>query len=94
MLVPFRVIAMPRRGDITLLVQLSAGSRFEIETHPYEEEMYILRGRGYFREEGIIRPYGPDDIIVVPARTEHAFAQVSEETVLVKHVPDLYAAAA
>lgn len=93
-LVPYRVLKTRGRGDLTLLVRLAAGWRFGLETHPYEEEMCILRGKGIFREEGIIRPYGPGDLIIVPPRVEHSFARVDEDTILVKHCPDLYGAQA
>lgn len=71
----------PRLAGVdTGLVRMAAGLHFPPHRHDGEERSMILRGTYYDEVDG--KTYGPGDMVVMPAGSEHSFVVGKEEDLL------------
>jgi quercetin dioxygenase-like cupin family protein len=47
-----------------------------LHTHPWEHEVYVLRGEGIVVCEGKEHSFGPGAAMLVPSDTEHRFRNI------------------
>jgi mannose-6-phosphate isomerase-like protein (cupin superfamily) len=75
---PDRFVEMMRHG--TMSVELYAPRGRDLQTPHDQDELYVVwRGAGQFSLRGDRRPFGPGDVIFVPARAEHRFETFTED---------------
>ena len=60
-------------------ISLSVGSNTPFHAHPWEHEVYIVKGEGFLRDEDKKRKIKKDDFIFVPANEKHQFINSSKK---------------
>ena len=71
-----QVLIGPEHGApnfATRLFTVAPGGHTPLETHPWEHEVFVLRGEGVARSDSEQRPFGPGDAILVLPDEEHQF---------------------
>ncbi len=64
----------------TLSVELYAPRGEDPQTPHTRDEVYVVAaGRGQFRNGGERHPFGPGDVLFVPAAVEHRFEEFSDD---------------
>lgn len=64
----------------TLEVEIYAPRGSDDQTPHTRDEVYVVvQGRGYFRYGGKVEPFGPGDLLFVPAGVEHRFEDFSDD---------------
>lgn len=64
----------------TLEVGVYAPRGEDPQTPHRQDEVYVVvRGRGLFRRGETARPFGPGDVLFVPAGVEHRFERFSDD---------------
>ena len=67
-----------RHGSLS--VELYAPRGTDSQTPHTRDEVYlVMRGAGWFVNGGERHPFGPGDVLFVPAGTEHRFEEFTED---------------
>jgi mannose-6-phosphate isomerase-like protein (cupin superfamily) len=67
----------------TLLVEIYAPrGRDPQQPHARDEVYVVVNGRGHFRNADRRHPFGPGDLLFVPAGTEHRFEEFTDDLVV------------
>jgi mannose-6-phosphate isomerase-like protein (cupin superfamily) len=67
----------------TLLVEIYAPrGRDPQQAHTRDEVYVVVEGRGHFRNGERRHPFGPGDLLFVPAGAEHRFEEFTEDLVV------------
>ena len=66
------------RGTLSIELYAPRG-RDPQKPHTRDEVYVVLQGRGQFRSDGRSEPFGPGDVLFVPAGVEHRFEDFSED---------------
>jgi mannose-6-phosphate isomerase-like protein (cupin superfamily) len=73
-----RFAALLSRG--TLSIELYAPRGHDPQQPHRQDEVYVVvEGRGIFRQGTERQPFGPGDLLFVPAGEEHCFEQFSDD---------------
>jgi mannose-6-phosphate isomerase-like protein (cupin superfamily) len=76
-----RFVELLRHG--TLSVELYAPRGRDPQSPHTRDEVYVvIAGQGQFRNGGTRRPFGPGDLLFVPAGVEHRFENFSDDLVV------------
>ncbi len=72
------------RGDNVLLVMnwLEPGMEVRPHSHPFEQVVYIVKGRIRFRIGDEVVEGGPGSLIRIPPNVEHCGEPIGDETVM------------
>jgi quercetin dioxygenase-like cupin family protein len=86
--ITFRKTAADTGGELLAIdLELAPGGRVPggLHVHPEQEERFeVVRGRMRFRKGRKKIFAGPGDVVVVPPKTPHAFANAGQETALMR----------
>ena len=66
------------RGTLSIEFYAPRG-RDPQKPHTRDEVYVVLQGRGQFHSDGRSEPFGPGDVLFVPAGVEHRFEDFSED---------------
>lgn len=67
----------------TLLVEIYAPRGRDLQQAHTRDEIYVVaEGRGHFRNGPRRHPFGPGDLLFVPAGTEHRFEEFTQDLVV------------
>lgn len=73
-----RFATLLRRGS--LLVELYAPQGHDPQTPHAQDELYVvISGSGYFVNNGERKPFGPSDVLFVPAGFAHRFENFTDD---------------
>jgi mannose-6-phosphate isomerase-like protein (cupin superfamily) len=76
-----RFVELFRHG--TLSVELYAPRGRDPQSPHNRDEVYVVvAGQGQFRNGGTRHPFGPGDLLFVPAGVEHRFEEFSDDLVV------------
>jgi mannose-6-phosphate isomerase-like protein (cupin superfamily) len=77
-------------GGAPRFVTLLRHGSLEVEPHRRDELYLIVSGSGRFDNGGEVQPFGPGDLIFVPAQRPHRFIQFTDDfsTWVVFYGPD------
>jgi len=67
-----------QRGSLTVEFYAPRGSDPQ-KPHTRDEVYVVIRGRGQFRSGDGREPFGPGDVLFVPAGLEHRFEDFSDD---------------
>jgi hypothetical protein len=67
-----------RRGDLEFGIYAPRG-RDEQQPHDRDELYAVISGSGWFRNGARRHPFGPGDLLFVPAGTEHGFEEFDDD---------------
>lgn len=73
-----RFATLFQRGSLSVEIYAPQG-RDEQQPHRQDELYVIISGTGTFLNDGDRRPFGPGDVLFVPAGVEHRFEEFSED---------------
>lgn len=59
--------------------RVSPGGNTPFDRHPYEHEVYILRGRAKVRVGSTVKEVGKGDVVFVPSNREHQFKNTGKD---------------
>jgi quercetin dioxygenase-like cupin family protein len=86
--ITFRTTAAESNGELVAIdLELPSGARFPgpLHLHPLQEERFeVVKGTMRFRVRRERMIAGAGEVVVVPPRVRHDFANVGEETALVR----------
>jgi quercetin dioxygenase-like cupin family protein len=73
------------QGEVILMGMFSypAGGKAEPHTHPNEQIVSIIKGKGWMRIGDEEREVGPGDVVLIPANTEHGGEVYEDQEVIV-----------
>jgi len=75
---PLRFATMLQYGSMS--VELYAPRGYDPQTPHKQDELYVvLSGSGEFLNNGERQPFGPGDVLFVPAGVEHRFENFSDD---------------
>jgi len=77
-----RVLIGPKQGAENFVMRrftIGVGGHTPYHTHPWEHEVYVLRGSGEACFSGGKEAIGPDDYVFVPSLDEHQFVNTGDE---------------
>lgn len=78
-----RVLIGPKDGAPTFIMRhftMKAGGFTPHHSHPWEHEVYILKGKGFLRTNVGKKPFETGDYVFVPPNEIHQFVNDSDET--------------
>ena len=76
-----RFVELFRHGSLT--VELYAPRQRDPQSPHTRDEIYsVVQGRGLFRNGAEQHPFGPGDLLFVPAGVEHRFLDFSDDLVV------------
>lgn len=73
-----RFVELFRRGTLSIEFYAPAGNDPQ-EPHRQDEVYVVVRGEGMFRNGESLEPFGPGDVLFVPAGVPHRFEDFTDD---------------
>ncbi len=63
------------------IFEIGPGCHSEFHVHPWEHEVFVIRGEGVLGGEGSETPFGPGDVIFISPNEPHQFRNMGNNTI-------------